>query len=277
MLKKLMLSAGLLLVLTGCSYIGDPVYTDDTYEFDDVSRLSLDLSITDVVMNQYDGDVLSLHFKSYENGPELSVKEGSSFRIKEVNDWPFTFGLADRVELTLDIPYDFEGDITIDHSSGGVDITSMDFKDLTIDLSSGDVYLEDVHLQDAEFDISSGDITLEDVVADSYDISISSGDTEIYDITGDIKGHASSGSVYIETDRLTGDIDYGISSGDFELSFTSDRADGEYDLGVSSGDVSLDFPLDDSRHMDDDKVIGTIGDGNYKVDVHISSGDIEIH
>lgn len=275
-MKQSLLIILLMFILGGCAYIGDPLDTEATYEFDRVTKLSVDLSVADLTINISDGDQMILFYRSYEHGPEIKVTEGNFFKIKERSDWPFFFGMNQSPYLELMVPAAFEGDFIISTSSGDVTLRDLMGEDFDIKLSSGDLDLKDIQAKNIEIKLSSGDLYLDDVSAKETHLSISSGDATLTNLKGDLDGKSSSGDVFIDLEELSGDIDYDLSSGDFELLQEDENISASFDLSTSSGRVRLGFDLDKTSKNEDDLVRGRIGKGDYNLSIHASSGDIDI-
>ncbi len=185
-----------------------------------------------------------------------------------------------------------EGRLTINVASG--DIEAENIRDLVINSASGDISVRKVQ-GNAEISVASGDVNLDGISGDIV-ISTSSGDIRAKDIGGDATVKGTSGSVDLL--GVSGSVKAFCASGDIFIKATpsGDRAD--YNLGASSGyvklrfenilrggfvlganttsgDIKLDLPID-ILDVSRNKISGVVRDGNSKVIIETSSGDISI-
>ncbi len=279
MTKALIFSATLiaLIGLSGCVPAGDPITESYEASIADTGRIEIDLSTTDLVIQMDDGEDVTIEFLTYDRGPELTVREGKTLRIKEDNDLPFFINFDQSPKLIITVPHDYEDAINIETSSGDVDLTDMMFENLAIQISSGDLFINNLTSENVNLDLSSGDIIIDDAKMENLTIKTSSGDVELIDVQGKVSGRSSSGDVTVEMSTIKDDFSYNLSSGDFQMSLEDGVDNARFDLSCSSGDIDLDFDLDDYDRDEDDKVRGQIGDGDYDVEIDTSSGNIDIY
>ncbi len=266
----------LVLILGGCMPPGEPLVIEETVNIADTKRIDIDLSSSDLEVIVENRDDVFIEYLTYENGPDLRVREGASLRISEESDWPFMIGYNRSPRLNVYVPTTFKDELIIETSSGDVDIRDMTLNFLDVNMSSGDFYGEDLKVEEVKINLSSGDVLIETLVADTIDLDSSSGETELYNVEGKIKGHASSGDVIIELETLVDDIDYRLSSGEIFLRFLDSDIDAELDLSCSSGDVRNRLRDVDIDKEDDNLLRGTIGSGKFSIELHTSSGDITV-
>ena len=279
-MKKLVLVPLYLLatiVVSSCMPAGDPITETFSTQIEETWTLDIELSSSDLIIIVEDRDDLTMTYETFENGPEIKLREGKTLRVVESNDWPFFISFDQSPRLTLYLPIDFNETIKIDTSSGDVDASELLLSQLDIHLSSGDITIDDTQVNDLALDLSSGDVDLTHVVTEFLTIKTSSGDVTLNHIEGEVSGRSSSGDVSVTLADLSNDFAYDLSSGDFDMSILKSPQDMDLNASCSSGDVEVDFDLDDYDRDEDNKIIGRIGPGTYDLDIHTSSGDIEIY
>ncbi|MCP4583534.1 MAG: DUF4097 domain-containing protein [candidate division Zixibacteria bacterium] len=197
-------------------------------------------------------------------------------------------------------------DIDIRGSSADVSLEDID-GNCIIDLSSGDLEAFNINGELSLYG-SSSDFEL-DGIAGAIDISTSSGDGIIDDINGNIKLKTSSGDIKIY--NLEGDLDFSSTSGDLTAGNISGYIDagsssgtinlrrltnkeGRYFVETTSGDVHLEVDPRFDGHLEietisgaidtyldisldrqyDEFITGSTGEGNGKIEIETSSGDV---
>lgn len=273
---SLFAALGLTMLLSGCIPAGEPqteIFNADT---ENISKIDIDLSTSNLRIKTVEQQDLYMEFETFENGPVLKVREGRSIRIDEETNYPFPITYDRSPLLTLYLPADYDNPLIINTSSGDVDADKLNLSELNIHVSSGDIFIFESNTDDMVLELSSGDVILEDVNTDYLTIKTSSGDAELINVTGEITGRSSSGKVWVEMEELRKDFSYNISSGDFSMNIEESPENADFNLSCSSGDIDLDIQLDNYDSQEDNRIRGSIGDASIDVEVHTSSGDIEI-
>ena len=184
------------------------------------------------------------------------------------------------------------GKLTINVASG--DIEAENIRDLVISSASGDISVSkvqgnagitvasgDVDLNRISGDIiistSSGDICAKDIGGDAT-VTGTSGSVDILGVSGSVKAFCASGHIFIKATPSGDKNDYnlGASSGYVKLRFEN-ILEGGFILraNTTSGDIKLDLPINISD-VSRNKISGVVRDGNSKVIIETSSGDISI-
>jgi lia operon protein LiaG len=197
-----------------------------------------------------------------------------SMKRKWFNDW---FSFSKKKELKIYIPEDYNRDMEINLGSGNLNFSgqSMKLDELSVDIGSGSLYLKDLEVNEFEHDVSSGNVTIDSLTTKTGAFDISSGNLDIKHYTGAIETDVSSGRFQIQLDKLTDSIEMDLSSGNIRLDLP-DNADFELIGDVSSGNISSDFPLT-SKETDKKSINGTHGTGKYKINIDVSSGNVDIN
>jgi lia operon protein LiaG len=213
---------------------------------------------------------------------KLSLKEkGNAIEVKVKHKWYQWISFNRKSDINVYIPKDYDRSMTIELGSGEVDFTGgtesapMKLDELTVKMGSGDIELANLETKRFRHNGSSGDFTADHLKTEDGMVDLSSGDVELLHYEGPLKGDVSSGELSIMMKKLTGDIEFDVSSGDVNLDLPED-ADFELDGHASSGDISTSFPLKNKSKEGGD-LSGTAGNGKYEVKASVSSGSVDIY
>lgn len=246
--------------------------------------VELNVSSTKVLVSGGDVEQLELFLETEEGSSTKMDIDQRGERIKvDVKKRPVIFGLWNLLQgkgwaseaLHVTVPFHYEQRLRIDGSSGNVQVSSIKgLSMLDIDWSSGRAQIDQVAADIFRFDGSSGGLDINDLAAKESNIDTSSGTVHIEEITGELRGRSSSGSVRIETDRLSAPIDWQASSGSITLLLPAD-ASFRLDASASSGSIHTSIPIqitEKTRNV----LKGSAQDGDIPVKLSASSGNINI-
>lgn len=191
---------------------------------------------------------------------KITVKsDGDKISVEMKRKW-FQWLFFNKSELTIHIPENYNQNMEIEIGSGNVTFEGrsksnpMVLNKLSVDVGSGNVNINNLETKSGSFDISSGNVNLKH-------------------FTGKLDANLSSGSFKVKMDKLTSSVDIDVSSGNVKLDLP-DNADFTLNGDISSGNISSDFPLNEA---DRDHIKGKNGSGKYKIDLDVSSGNIDIY
>jgi len=241
--------------------------------------------------------------------------DNSSDYIKISSDTRGGFRLIrSTVELEITIPKDKLNELSINTGSSNVHIAGDITDNLMVDTSSGNITISDFNGKIFHTESSSGDQRYKNIITENLKISSSSGvvvltksnskEASIETSSGDIdimkfstkenRIDTTSGSITIE--NFSGNLNCSSSSGSITANF-EEKSD-EIIIGTISGDVKLILPKESGFKLRTDTNSGdfdssftlklnggygkkyidaTIGDGEGKVKIHTSSGDITVN
>ncbi|MEH7251540.1 DUF4097 domain-containing protein [Neobacillus niacini] len=207
----------------------------------------------------------------------LIVKEDGNSLVVEMQRKMFNwFSFSEKRQLKIYIPEDYNRNMNIQIGSGSLNFSgeSMKLNKLSLDIGSGNVNLD--HLEVAEFthDGSSGNVKIDTLTTKTGTFDLSSGNLDIKHYSGAVNADVSSGKFSVQMDNLEGPIEIDLSSGNVNLDLP-DNADFSLNGHVSSGDIKSEFPLT-TTSSDKKSLKGTHGSGKHKIDISVSSGDIDI-
>lgn len=207
----------------------------------------------------------------------LNVEETGSTLLIETQKKMFNwFSFSEKRQLKIYIPEDFNRNMNFQVGSGTLNYSgeSMKLNKLSLDIGSGNVNLDHLDVNEFIHDGSSGNVKIDTLLTKSGTFDLSSGNLEIDHYTGALNADVSSGRFSIQMDKLTDSIDIDLSSGNVDLDLP-DNANFNLNGKVSSGDITSDFPLT-ANGSDKKSIKGTHGSGKYKINVSVSSGNVQI-
>ncbi|NLG05692.1 MAG: DUF4097 domain-containing protein, partial [Clostridia bacterium] len=200
-----------------------------------------------------------INYDPADNDPIVIDSDGSIITIRDTNvnhNWFPQMNKRKKIEIYL--PDSFEQNLDIDLKSGELEATmDLKLKNFDIELSSGDIELLQVTAEKTIIDVKSGHLTIEKLDSEQ-DVQVSSGYAGIKDGSGNASYICFSGDIevtnqkgVVEAEVSSGEIDLtlGEASGSFKTSSGSlsadiDRVTGDLEMDVTSGDVEVNIPED---------------------------------
>lgn len=168
--------------------------------------------------------------------------------------------------------FDHKGHISIEGRSSDIRVDGLN-GDISMRTSSGDGHIFDV-TGSVEAYSSSGDWRVNNVGND-LDVRTSSGDIYVDGVAGSVRAEASSGDIRLNAlSAEQGDFDIESVSGDVTVEI-SPQFTGQLSLRTSSGDIDCAVSAE-IETLSDSRLEGSVGDGNGRLIVSTSSGDIRI-
>ncbi|WP_338751154.1 DUF4097 domain-containing protein [Bacillus sp. FJAT-52991] len=243
----------------------------------DKIELNIDSSDTTIIAEKRD-DVKA----DFKGKGELSVrKDGDTIEVEMKRKWYQWFSFLKNSELTVYIPEDYDRNLELNIGSGDLTFSGksksqpMKLDTVSIDMSSGDMKLANLETTKFEHDASSGKLMVDSLTTKEGNFDLSSGDVKLTRYVGPLEGELSSGDMHVEMEKLVGDVRFDLSSGDVKLDLP-DQADFTLKGEASTGDISCDFTLKDQKISNGD-ISGKHGSGKNKIDVSLSSGNMDIY
>ncbi|MCL6570657.1 MAG: DUF4097 domain-containing protein [Bacillus sp. (in: Bacteria)] len=249
---------------------------------DDIDRIDINVSsMSTKILPEDRKDV-----KAVYNGDEkLTVrKKGSTVEVLIKNKWFDWFNwspLSEKKKLIIYIPEDFDRNMNITVGSGNLTFSGqsknqpMELKELTLDIGSGRMVLKNLVVERFEHNEASGNVEIDSLKTETGSFDLSSGRLDVKHYTGAINASVSSGKLNIQVDMLTDSIDIDVSSGHVGLDLPN-NADFTLNEDVSSGNISSEIPLTTTGN-NLKSIHGKHGTGKHKINLDVSSGNIQIH
>ena len=267
------------------------MYPDDEIAYRELGQGSTTLHVRDDgTFNDHDGR----HW--FDDGRRVRIT-GSGRGLEAHADLRIAIPPGKRVDVYLAVGRvtvsNVEGDLRVDVASA--DVTADHVKGtLTVDTGSGDVHLSDAQ-GDVSLDTGSGNVTVSGMRGDELKLDTGSGDVSADRVTADVlKIDTGSGDVTASSIRST-DVNIDTGSGGVQLDLLSDLASLYVDTGsgdvtvripaafgatldieTSSGGIDLQDVVVKATRLEEDHVVGEIGDGKGRVKIETGSGGVRI-
>lgn len=247
------------------------VQKEKTFESSQIQELSFDTGATDVKVTGSDdtGQVLIKYPESKSRSYTITEENGQ-LTISEKNDrifgiFSFDFFFSKDWEVEVILPVDSLDNLTLDSSSGDVDIQKLVIKEkLDLSLSSGDIQLETVTVAgETSVQLSSGAIELTNVVSKDLYLKATSGDMQLDGVivANQTTLEATSGDIGLSQFKAGQKTEMSVTSGNIKGDLVGKITEYTIQSSVTSGDNNLPQELD----------------GGYKqLRVEATSGDINL-
>ncbi|QPC47219.1 DUF4097 family beta strand repeat-containing protein [Mangrovibacillus cuniculi] len=249
---------------------GNPIELDSN-----IKSLNLRLESSDTTIIPVEQDFIEVKI---DGKGALYVKGNKKELIIEVRrKWYERFGLNAKSNVTVNVPKDFQEKLSVSIGSGNLtfDGGRMELEELSLNLSSGDMELDNITAKTLKHNGSSGDLHAKKVITKEAELNISSGDVRLEDFEGALSGDVSSGELKVTISQLLGDIDLDVSSGDVQLTLP-DNADFTLNGKYSSGNIASNkiLKFEDSENG---VIKGVSGTGKYEIKLSVSSGSVHLN
>ena len=263
-MKKQFLTIGILLMLlvvglSGC--VGR--LTDDfngEYEADESTILRVSNINGPITINSWTGNTVTLDavkssYISKEELDNIDIEVNESGNVIDIETKNLLEGTTNVVtDMVIKVP----NYVNID----------------TVSASNGDVHISGTK-GNVSAHSSNGDVSVENV--DGYiSATNSNGFIEIKETTGIKNLHSSNGDIYAEFFDFKENISISTSNGDIIL-YVNPSLNANIEMTTSNGRISTNDLSLDLTISEEDNMVGTLGEGGYKIDIHNSNGDIKLY
>lgn len=268
---------------------------DCTVEMIANPEIELNLSDVKATIMPYDGTNIMVEARNTSQSKlkvdlERSGDDYSRINISTYSTFDFGFGLfkfnlfdgiGDSISkriVTIKVPSDYIYEkLTINQGSGETTVSGINALENDIDIGSGKITFEkssSVMSEKFTIDIGSGDASFKGVTTKEYDINIGSGKLNIDNLTGDGNIEMGSGSADIRfDDSPSGSLDMG--SGHMRMTIPKEtNTTFKFDIGSGSVEIENGDHVERYGHLKDGDVV--LGNGEFKYDIDLGSGRIEI-
>lgn len=288
-------------------------FSFDTYSLEDtevvngnnIDHIEVDISATDLKVIPTDDSDITVNLtgeisRKYENEIKLDVKEkGDSLKISIAGEDQIKFNIGVLIvdtNLEIRLPEKLYESIRISASSGDIEIADQKAKEITLETNSGSIFADDMvsendftmmassgeiyannnRAEKFELKANSGDLIVDNQTAKKSTFNTSSGDINLTNALGDLEIEASSGSIMIDNDEVTGHIDARASSGDVDVEFSKEPESLAIRFNGSSGKGEIDYKNVKYKEKSENEIVGEIGSGEYELTVNTNSGDFNL-
>ena len=237
-------------------------------DLDAFTSIDLASDAYDIVITQ--GDSYSLSYPEYKNIHTSYSVENDTLKLESKSEHTVNFSLSGSsysdYALVLTVPSKQALDkITLNNSSGDIELSDLTFNQINITASYGDVTLADLSGNALKLKADCGNVNLSDTTLTSGNFTLNYGDFDIQsttismcELTNDSGDFTASKFI---SDNATLNLHYGDaeteSSTIRKLTATLDSGDCDLELTGSKSDYSLDLTSDtDDVEVDDENESG---------------------
>lgn len=276
------------------------VIKEESVDAQELKVIDVDLDRMDIHLYKTDKTEVKVIQRSNQNPNKQKIvsihNEMNKLSITQEKVWFSFFNFnfhKDKLELYL--PTTFTGEILIRNTSGNVNLPDeLTLESFTLKMSSGNLEVkEKLTVDRLNAAVTSGDLRLNTVEAKSYEMKSTSGRITAESLTGDGTIYCTSGDIIVS--KLSGSGMYNTVSGNITVSFAEIKKasgmgtiSGNVNLSLAkdmnflfkgkciSGNVSANFDIDYTDNSKKNEATAKFGDGQYYIDVSITSGNIRL-
>lgn len=256
------------------------------YQIDgEYSQIEADIGAYDLVLEPHSGNTTEVNISGRytkninvgTTGDTLTIyAEHNGFDVsswfKRISDW------GSRTTVTVTVPDKIYQKMDIGVSSGSANVSGISAKNVELSTTSGSLkyFQPDFTTDSLTIKTTSGTIDALDAATSSYDIRSTSGDINVSALTGTGNIRASSGNLNIGFKELNGDCYVNVTSGNIALGLPWDVS-ANIHCSKTSGNVTMTtFDGTTSDSADLGSTDTTLGGGEHKVNINLTSGDVEL-
>jgi lia operon protein LiaG len=266
---------------------------ESSFSVAEVDQIQIDMSVTPVHVYQIDaGEDIRFHLYG-KAAQEVKLATKSHQNTVDVYiEYPTLFPTPTRLYLDVYLPADYEKDLDIQITTGGVKMDSMTLTDFTLNTTTGGLKVEELVAEEVNVRTTTGGVHFDTLDADQLSVNGSTsgvscnvctvGSTQIKTSTGSIKVsegtgnfdlQASTGSVRLRVPELQeNNIRLKTTTGSVTLQIPQDAGLSLY-AENTTGSIKADFPLNFiAKH----KAEAEIGDGSSNIQINATTGSISV-
>jgi len=234
---------------------------------------------TDYFNGEYDvNENTILKVTTFNGQIEINVWDGENVSFNAIKKSRFGQDELDKAEINV---FENENLIEIEakyvgqrSSTPSVDMNIKVPNNITIEYvktSNGAIQISGVKGNISAI-TSNGDIDIEDI--DGYiSATTSNGRIEVKDTTGINNLKSSNGRIYAEIFDFKDDITISTSNGGIDI-YINQLLNADIEMTTSNGQISISGITLNITNSEDKHIVGKLGDGGNKIDIHTSNGNI---
>jgi len=244
-----------------------------TISLEEVKTLNITYASESITIYENDNNTFVLKEYMSANKPEYYASIASNSGNVTVNSGKRpSLGMKSYIELYL--PNSFDGDFSIDTSSGKITINSAySFENFDVKTASGAIEIKEITASESRIETSSGAINIFQLTGKMMIVS-NSGEIKIDNAIGSGSYKTSSGMIDISFNDISSDITCGTSSGKIQLAIPKSLS---FKLTAKTSTGAIQVPSSDGIATTSNSASGTIGTNPIaQIDLSTSSGAIEV-
>jgi len=166
------------------------------------------------------------------------------------------------------------GWLRLDTGSGGIELRGAE-GEVILDTGSGSIRAGDVRGRRLVMDTGSGRVEARGIEVDELEVDTGSGSVSLSEVSARrIEVDTGSGSVHLGLLSDVDDVEIDTGSGSVTLT-VPESLGAEIVIETGSGGITLDVPVQ-VREVQRNRVRGTIGDGNGRIEIDTGSGRVRL-
>lgn len=271
----------------------------DTKDFETQSLTKIDVSYenADLKILPTDGDKIIVREYMSRNNPDYQVKTQVKDDTLTIVQGRVPHFLPLRIKVQVLLPISFNGFLRVSSNSGSlliqnlsslqetlinvhsglINVRDVVVEKMLIKAASGKVVLEDLNAkEELSVDSKSSVINLDNVYSAKYELMAKSGTIKAVDLGGGGLITAKSGTIKVDFEKVTSDVNVNNASGTIKLTMPKDDSFA-FDLEAHSGIVRFNK---DATYQHDIQNLkeGIVGDApQYKLVARATSGTIKVN
>jgi lia operon protein LiaG len=248
---------------------------------DGVDNIQLSFVSGDIIFHENNENKIkvtlsgSLRSSSELTAPKLQYsKNGSTIKVTiQKNSFFGSYSLNSKIDIYL--PKDYSKNLSVSSVSADILLSDKKFVNLEAATTSGDIKLSNITVDSLNAKTVSGDMSGSNITSNKFIADAVSGKIDFDNFEGVTKASTISGNIAIKYTKLIGNIDAHSTSGDIRFGLP-DNSSFNLDSSSTSGDINSRFSLDNTS-SGKRTLSGSYGNGNNKLSIHTTSGDITLN
>lgn len=266
---------------------------ESSYSVTEVDQIQIDLAITPVHVYQIDaGEDIRFHLYGKASQQVRLITKLNQKTADVFIEWPTLIQTPTRLYLDVYLPADYEKNLDIQITTGGVNIDSMALANFTLDTTTGGLRAQELTANEVDVHTTTGGIHFDALTANQVSVNGSTSgvscdictaeSTQIKTTTASIKIgegrgnfdlHTSTGGIRLSMPELQeNNLQLKTTTGSVTLQIPEDAG---FSLKAenTTGSINADFPL---NYIGKHKVEAEVGDGSSSIQINASTGSITI-
>ena len=183
--------------------------------------------------------------------------------------------VSSNLQLKVYVPKGYEHSIKASTASGDISIKDFKLKEFICNVASGDLTINNITSENISCTSASGSLEGDNIISKTTSFKIVSGHVKLQKFKGELKGTSTSGKINVSYTEFDNDINLSSTSGDVKISLPK-TSEFYLDARTTSGHIRCDFPITISENKKNNVLCGTVKSGTNKINIHVTSGDINI-
>ncbi|MCY6485735.1 DUF4097 family beta strand repeat-containing protein [Clostridium aestuarii] len=292
-ISYLILFALMAFSLMGCGNIKITANSKDVkeYNIDDIKEENIE-KINQICIEDMSGDIniipenrqnVKIHMygkvftTSEDRVPNLSaLVEEDKLIVKSKKKSNTNAGVYNSdVKVDVYLPKSYKEKLLIDCSLANISIKNSKFISLECKLNVGEIEMENLEVETFNVKASTANIEGKRIKTQDSKVEVSLGNIDIDEFDGNLEATVSSGDIDICYSKLDYDIELTSTLGDISLMLPN-NVEFDLDTEVSLGSIECEFPVNIKEKADKKQLKGKVKNGENKVKIRASSGDVKI-